>query len=76
MNQVVVTVTYGTANLQAQPVYDGPVNDFSGTVQPGKATDATYAFRIPTDQLDRVVMRVDFDGLHAAATFSGKVQPQ
>ncbi|MCW2527028.1 MAG: hypothetical protein JWM76_1888 [Pseudonocardiales bacterium] len=76
MNQVVVTVLYGTTNLQAQPVYDGAVNDFSGTVQPGKSTDATYAFRIPTDQLNQVMMRVDFDGLHAAATFTGKVQPQ
>lgn len=76
MNRVVVTVIYGPNHLQAAPVYDDSVNDFSGTVAPGRSTNATYSFTIPAASLNQVVMRVDFDGLHAAATFTGKVQPR
>ena len=74
MNQVVVTVTYGPNHLQARPVYDDTGEfDFAGLVPPGASRNATYAFSIPTDQLSRVVMDVDFDGLHTSAVFAGKV---
>jgi len=72
MNRVVVTVTYGSLHSQALPIYDAGVHDFSGTAQPGGGTvTGYYAFSIPPNQLTDVTMTVDFDGLHASATFDG-----
>lgn len=77
MNQVVVSASYGTRGLAARPVYDDnddALRDFSGTVAPGASTSAAYAFSIPTSQLSRVTLRVDFDAIHVAASFTGKAQ--
>jgi hypothetical protein len=75
LSQVVVTVTYGSQNLLATPLYNvASVADFSGTVAPGKSVATSYAFSIPKADLSDVRMAVDFDGLHAAATFDGSVQ--
>ncbi|MEP7019962.1 MAG: hypothetical protein ABI808_04885 [Pseudonocardiales bacterium] len=73
LNQVVVSVSYGPSHALAAPVYDGGVNDFAGSVAPGKAVQTQYAFSIPTASLSNVRMSVDFDGLHTAATFVGHV---
>ena len=75
LNQVVVTTTYGTTNQLAAPVYTEGAGtyDFSGTVQPGASATALYAFAVPTKQLNRVRMVVDFDGLHTSATYTGAV---
>ena len=73
LNQVVVAVTYGSARAVAPPVYDSHVADFSGSVKPGHSVQTNYAFSIPTKDLTNVTMSVDFDGLHAAATFTGRV---
>lgn len=71
LGQVVVTVEYGMPALLAQPVYQAPERDFSSIVSPGHSAEATYAFSVPRADLNNVTMRVDFDGLHAAATFTG-----
>jgi hypothetical protein len=73
LNQVVVSVIYGSAHSSAAPVYSDGVGDFSGSVKPGKSTQTDYAFSIPTKSLTDVTMSVRFDGLHAAATFTGRV---
>jgi hypothetical protein len=75
LNQVVVTTTYGTTKQLAAPVYTESAGtyDFSGTVKPGASATALYAFAVPTKQLNRVAMVVDFDGLHTSATYTGAV---
>lgn len=78
LNQVVVTTTYGASKQLAAPVYTESAGtyDFAGTVKPGASTTALYAFAVPTKQLTRVTMVVDFDGLHTSATYSGAVAAQ
>jgi len=76
MNHVVVTTSYRPTDKArarlAPPVYaDLTAGDFSGTVQPGASTSATYVFAIPARQAAHVVLRVDFDDVHVAATFTG-----
>ncbi|HEX3815634.1 MAG TPA: hypothetical protein VHX59_22585 [Mycobacteriales bacterium] len=71
LNQVVVTATYGTPAQLARPVYDDTTQDFSGTVRKGQSAKAVYVFSVPTADLGNVTVLVDFDGLHAAATFRG-----
>jgi glycosyltransferase involved in cell wall biosynthesis len=71
MNQVVVTVIYGDDRRLARPIYDEDVQDFSGTVGPGDSIRTSYAFSIPDDALADVMLTIDFDGVHAAATFEG-----
>ena len=75
LNQVVLTTTYGATNQLAAPVYTESAGtyDFSGTVKPGASATALYAFAVPTKQLNRVAMVVDFDGLHTSATYTGAV---
>ena len=74
LDQVVVTARYGSPARVARPTYGSGAKDFSGTVKPGKTATATYSFSVPTSQLKNVTMAVDFDGLHAAATFRGPVK--
>jgi hypothetical protein len=71
MNQVVVTAIYGPDRRLARPIYDEGVQDFSGSVEPGESVQTSYAFSIPDDAFADVVLIIDFDGLHAAATFEG-----
>lgn len=75
LNQVVLTTTYGATKQLAAPVYTESAGtyDFSGTVKPGASATALYAFAVPTKQLNRVAMVVDFDGLHTSATYTGAV---
>ena len=78
LNEVVVTTFYGPTKQLAAPVYTESAGtfDFSGTVKPGASTTALYAFAVPTKQLGRVTMVVDFDGLHTSATYTGAVVAQ
>lgn len=71
MNHVVVIAIYGKPERIARPVYNSQSQDFAGTVQPAGDTNGAYAFAIPKKALDHVVLRVDFDGHHAAAVFKG-----
>ena len=74
LDQVVVTVTFDNGSMQAEPLYANGSEDFSGQVSPGGSATATYAFTIPQSALGSVVMTVDFDGTHSAATFQGPVR--
>jgi hypothetical protein len=75
LNEVVVTTFYSAKRQLAAPVYTESAKtfDFSGTVAAGKSATAYYAFAVPTSDLGRVTMVVDFDGLHTSATYSGAV---
>jgi len=73
LDQVVVTVVYGPDRRLAAPVYLDGSQDFGAIVKPGGSATANYSFSIPSGDLDDVTMYVDFDGLHGAATFHGKI---
>ena len=74
LTAVVVTMTYGQPRRIAAAVYVEGVADFAGTAKPGAKSRAVYAFTVPTSELGEVVMSVDLDGVHALATFQGKVK--
>ncbi len=74
LSRVVVTMTYGTPKKVASPVYEAGAMDFAGTLAAGATAKATYMYSIPTGSLSNVTMAVDFDGGHAAATFTGAVK--
>jgi hypothetical protein len=71
LDQVVPTAEFGSPARLARPVYDDRTQDFGTTVKPGATATATYAFSIPQDELSHVVIHLDFDGRHVAATFRG-----
>ena len=71
LNAVVVTLAYGKPARVASPYYGAKNQDFSGTVRPGRSARAVYTFMVPVSQRSRVSVRVDFDSVHAAATFTG-----
>ena len=71
LGQVVVTAVYGEPGRIARPVYDSGEQDFSGLVPSGHSALARYAFAIPVSDLSHVIIHVDFDSRHAAATFRG-----
>jgi hypothetical protein len=71
LDQVVPTAEFGSPARLARPVYDDRTQDFATTVKPGATATATYAFSIPKDELSHVVIHLDFDGRHVAATFRG-----
>jgi len=74
LNQVVVTATIKNGAEAARPIYFDGVADFFGSVKPNSSKVSTYAFTIPTANLDEVVLTVDFDAKHRPATFSGSVR--
>jgi len=74
LNQVVVTIGYGSPTRLAAPVYEDPAaNDFSGRVAPGAARTATYLFAVPVAKRADVVATVDFDNWHIPAMFRGGI---
>ncbi len=77
LSSVVVSAHYGDAKQLAPAVYTASAEtaDLHGTVQPGggKAT-GTYAFAVPASELGNVTLVVDFDGAHASAVYSGRVE--
>jgi hypothetical protein len=74
LDRVVVNVGLDNGSLQAQPAYVNGTNDFSGSVASHASSTTAYAFTIPTADLGAVVLTVDFDGRHAAATFTGSIR--
>jgi hypothetical protein len=74
LSRVVVTMTYGTPAQVASPVYEPGARDFAGTLPAGGTAKGTYMYSVPTADLAKVTMSVDFDGVHAAATFTGTVK--
>ncbi len=74
LSAVVVTMLYGRQSRQARPVYDNETaKDFTGSLAVGRSADATYLFSVPRDQLKRLRMYVDFDGIHTVAQFRGSL---
>ena len=75
LNQVVVTTTYGKPARIAAPVYnDKSALDFFGLLRPDATVTATYLFAVPVGQLSKVTTVLDFDGVHAAARFTGSLK--
>jgi len=74
LDQVVVTLVYGSERRTSRPVYDERARDFNGVLRPGRSAAATYLFSVPRDELDDVTMFVDFDGRHTVARFRGSAR--
>ena len=74
LDQVVVTLVYGSERRTSRPVYDDRARDFNGVLRPGRSAASTYLFSVPRDQLDDVTMFVDFDGHHTVARFRGSAR--
>lgn len=74
LDAVVVSMVYGKPTRLAAPVYDQASRDLSGTVKAGGKVTADYQFSVPLKDLGNVVMTVDIDGLHSAATFTGSAR--
>lgn len=74
MQTVVVTVL-DSKNAAVSPVYvaKAKVQDFSGSLKPGKTAKARYAFAVPKKSRDKVTVVVDFDGVHTSAVFRGEL---
>ena len=73
LDQVVASMLYGEPQRMASPVYQDGAKDFSGTVGADETATAVYMFSVPTSDLTKVSLAVDFDGGHTAATFEGSV---
>lgn len=74
LDQVVVTLVYGSERRTSRPVYDDRARDFNGVLRPGRSATATYLFSVPRPQLDDVTMFVDFDGHHTVGRFRGSAR--
>lgn len=74
LNQVVVSAYSGADQASAPPVYEGAMNDFSGTLAPGSSQSAVYAFSIPVRNLGTATLAIDFDGRHTVAVFTGSAR--
>lgn len=74
MNTVVITVL-NSDDEPTELVYaaEAKVQDFSGSLKPGSATKARYAFAVPRSSRSKVTVVVDFDGVHTSAVFRGKL---
>lgn len=74
LEHVVVQMAYGRPTRSAQPVYDiRGTHDFGSVVKPGASVTGVYAYAIPKASRGHLTMHVDFDGIHAVATFAGSV---
>jgi hypothetical protein len=74
LNKVRVVARYGKARTQASPTSYANINDFYGTVAPGKSRSASYAFELPTEGYGSVVLGVAFDEKRKTAVFAGSLQ--
>jgi len=74
LDSTVITVL-DKKNAPVSPVYaeEADVQDFSGTLKPGKKAAARYAFAVPKSSRSKVTVVVDFDGVHTSAVFRGKL---
>lgn len=74
LNQVRVVARYGAKGTQASPTSYANLNDFYGTVAPGKARSASYAFDLPTSGYGKVTLGVKFSETHKVAVFTGAIE--
>ncbi|RFS84679.1 hypothetical protein D0T12_14150 [Actinomadura spongiicola] len=75
LNQVRVVARYGPKKTEARPTSYADLNDFYGTVPPGKDRKASYAFDIPPNGYKSVAIGVKFDAQHKVALFAGALRP-
>lgn len=73
LNQVVVSLRYGSPQRMAQAVYQQGATDFTGSLPSGGTGTATYLFTEPQPASASAQLVVDLDGTHTPATFSGKL---
>ena len=74
MQTVVITVLDSAGEAVRRSTSPRPkVQDFSGTLKPGKTAKARYAFAVPKKSRSKVTVVVDFDGVHTSAVFRGKL---
>lgn len=71
LGNVRVSAVYGSKSTEAAPSYYGDLNDFFGTVEPGKSLTAGYGFVLPPSGYGAVTLRVQFDEKHSTAVFAG-----
>ena len=74
LNKVRVVAQYGKARTEASPTSYANLNDFYGTVQPGKQRSAAYAFDLPPSGFGSVVLNVSFSDKHKTAVFAGSLK--
>lgn len=74
LNKVRVVARYGKARAQASPTSYANLNDFYGTVAPGKHRSASYAFDLPPAGYGSVVLNVAFSDKHRTAVFAGSLK--
>lgn len=71
LTAVVPTLLYGEGRVSAAPLYRGvEAFDLTGSLEPGAATEAEYAFQLPAGATDPVLY-VDLNGSHAPLIFRG-----
>ncbi|MER1995489.1 MAG: hypothetical protein ABTA24_03195 [Arthrobacter sp.] len=71
LTAVVATLLYGDDRAAASPIYRGvEAFDLTGSLEPGAATEAEYAFQLPAGATDPVLY-VDLNGSHAPLVFHG-----
>jgi len=75
LNKVHVVAKYGPRKTEARPTSYANINDFYGTVPPGQAKKASYAFDIPPAGYKAVALGVKFDAQRKAALFAGALRP-
>jgi hypothetical protein len=75
LDQVRVVAKYGPKKTEARPTSYANINDFYGTVEPGKDKKASYAFDIPPAGYKAVAVGVKFDAQHKVALFAGSLHP-
>lgn len=74
LNQVRVVARYGPRNTEASPTSYANLNDFYGTVAPGKTRSASYAFDLPSSGYGKVTLGVKFSDTHKVALFTGAIE--
>lgn len=74
LNKVQVVAKYGPKRAQASPTSYANLNDFYGTVQPGRKRAASYPFDLPADGYKSVMLSVAFDSQHKTAVFAGALR--
>ncbi|MFF5260772.1 hypothetical protein ACFY4C_17675 [Actinomadura viridis] len=74
LNKVKVVARYGSGRTQASPTSYANLNDFYGTVAPGRSRSASYAFDLPRSGYGSVVLGVNFDEKRKTAVFAGSLK--
>ncbi|WP_433333627.1 hypothetical protein [Spirillospora sp. CA-294931] len=73
LNNVRVQARYGPKRTQAAPASYANLNDFYGTVAPGKTRSASYVFDVPSSGYKSVLLGVAFSATHKTAVFAGSL---